>query len=178
MTPDASLRTAQRPMRVLLGGPIKAGFRDGTDFDARLRLYVDRLLTGLRATGMVIDSAHEAEGFSRLPEGTVHAAVVRRDHQWLTGCDAYACLLPLRDGTVYPSIGTGVELGWATARGIPVIALVEVARMAAYSPFLRGLGSMFDVTLIDIDEAVADPAGFADAIAAAVGTSVRARGAR
>ncbi|WP_405657900.1 nucleoside 2-deoxyribosyltransferase [Streptomyces sp. NBC_00079] len=173
--PDTSPRAARRPVQVLLGGPIKAGFGHGTGFDARLRLSIDHLLTGLRASGVVIQSAHEAEGFSRLPEGAAHAAVVQRDHRWLTDCDAYVCLLPLRDGTIYPSIGTGVELGWATARGIPVIALVEVAHLTVYSPFLRGLGSMFDVTLTDLDEAVADPAGLADAIAAAVGTPVRTR---
>lgn len=149
---------------MFVGGPIKSGFRDGT-FDQDLRARIVALLDAIRRAGGEVLSAHEAEGFAVLPPGMDHN-VVARDFEWMAACDVYVCLFPLdAGGGAYPSIGSGVEIGWATQLNKPVIVLVELAKLNRYSPFLHQLPYVFDVRLLDITAAIGDPARFMKSVA-------------
>ncbi|MFF7355024.1 MULTISPECIES: nucleoside 2-deoxyribosyltransferase [Streptomyces] len=152
-------------LTVFVGGPIKAGFTDGT-FDPVLRHRVDSVVGHLTAAGARVISAHQEEGFAPLPPGA-QQGIVGRDFGWLRQCDIYVPLLPLDpQGTLVPSLGTGVEVGWATALGTPAVLLVETARIDRYSPFLRGLPDAFPVQLMDLTEAVESPTALAGRLAA------------
>lgn len=143
-------------LKVFVGGPIKAAFVNGA-FDTSLRHRVDTVVRHLRDAGADVLSAHHEEGFQPLPHDA-YDGIVSRDHGWLRQCDVYVPLLPLGpDGALLPSVGTGVEIGWATLLGKPVLLLVETDRLDCYSPFLRGLPAAFRAELMDLDEAVESP---------------------
>lgn len=147
-----------KPCRIFLGGPIKAGF-SAAGFDPGLRAAIAGLLNGLRRAGIEVRNAHEHEQFQIIDQ-TEPVDVVRRDYRWLRQCDVYVPILPLRsDGQLYPSVGSGVEIGWATLLDVPVVALVELDRLTSYSPFLRGLSGVFRFRLQDLAAAGANPDG-------------------
>lgn len=161
--PRAAAGSRDGRVTVFLGGPIKAGFT-GAEFDGDLRTRTLQLIAGLRAAGVVVVSAHEAEAFSRL-QPSHRSGISARDDAWLRACDAYVAHLPLTaGGSVYPSVGTGIELGWALRDGIPAFALVDMARRSAYSPFLLDLSDRGELELFDAETAASSPALLAERI--------------
>lgn len=150
-------------LTIFLGGPIKAGFQGGA-FDAALREAITVLINGFRDCGHTVLSAHEAEGFALLPTGH-DQGIAARDFAWMTACDVYVCVTPLGvNGHIYPSIGSGVEIGWATQLGKPVVVMVDTERLSSYSPFLRHLPDLFDVHLYDMVEATTNPRHFVGSV--------------
>lgn len=61
-----------------------------------------------------------------------------RDYKFATGCDA---ILANFQHTKHASIGTCIELGWANANGVPIIAVVEDGNVHEH-PIVLSLAKM------------------------------------
>ncbi|HEV2122440.1 MAG TPA: hypothetical protein VGW38_06670 [Chloroflexota bacterium] len=139
---------------VFVGGPIKAGFRGGT-FDGGLRALVHNVCGHLQTAGYHVWSAHIAEDFSLLAPHE-RATVAERDYAWMVQSDVYLALLPLDDrGLPMSSIGTGVEIGWATVLPRPCLIAIDMAARDSYSPFVLSLVQA-GVGLADIARCASD----------------------
>lgn len=147
---------ADHPTLVFLGGPVKAGFTDGR-FDDGLRTVILRLHESLERAGLRVLSAHVAEGFSVLSPQE-RARIARRDLGWMLDCDVYVAALPVgADHQPVPSMGTGVELGWASQLGKPIVLLVSTDARDRYSPLLLQLPDVCDCRLLDLERVLQDP---------------------
>jgi nucleoside 2-deoxyribosyltransferase len=136
-------------MIVMLGGPIKAGFQ-GTKFDSALRQRVRSLAEALVASGIELRSAHLAENFQVLSD-LDRRTVAARDLLWAKEADAYVAVLPCdATGTMVPSFGTGVEVGWMMSMGKPIWLLVDIDLIHRYSPFLSSLPAAGEVHLVPL----------------------------
>lgn len=137
-------------MRVLVGGPIKAGF-SAAKFNSLLRNLVETTCSAVESLGAVVLSAHRHEQYSILPAGA-RAGVAGRDLGWMRAVDRYLALCPTdMNGVPVPSIGTGVEIGWASILSIPTVVLIDEKHSSAYSPFLTSLPACLDVRLADLE---------------------------
>lgn len=135
--------------RVFVGGPIKAGFRNG-QFDPVLRRTIERVTGDLVGSGFTVVNAHEREQFAPVDNET-RAHLARRDHDWLRECDVHVVVLPLgHDRVVLPSFGTAVEIGWSLSVGRPVVILLETNASSHYSPFVHSLPNDFSVVILDL----------------------------
>jgi nucleoside 2-deoxyribosyltransferase len=134
---------------VFVGGPIKHAFKQGA-FDTDLRTLIDAVVDGLVELDCTVACAHRYESFAPLPEDR-KSGLVARDFAWMRWCDLYLALVPLQEsGVLVPSLGTGVEIGWAMRLAKPIVAAIDVSRSSHYSPFLLDLAADDDVQLVDI----------------------------
>lgn len=121
---------------------------DHTGFDSDERERVTAVHRALEAVGCEVLSAHVAESFARV-SGSSHE-IACRDHRWAQECDLYLALLPTGpDGWPVPSWGTGVELGWVSARGVPVVIVREASAHHSFSHLVRGLDAITTVQFVD-----------------------------
>jgi nucleoside 2-deoxyribosyltransferase len=135
---------------VLCGGPIKSLFSKNV-FDPAMRDLVVSCVGALRAADWTVYSAHLAEEFG--PVTITSQEVTRRDNGWCVACDVYVALLPTAaDGTVQPSAGTAIELGWVSAAGKPIVVVWDEARRNAYSHLVRGLDAITPVRFLAIED--------------------------
>lgn len=143
--------------RVLVGGPIQHGLRGGR-FDAGLRRGLLTLIDAVRAEGWQVLSAHEAEDFGMAEGQFTPDVVTKRDFEWVACSDIYIAAMP-SDPTGRPIVsgGTCVELGWASARRIPVIVIWDEENAERYSHLVRGLHVTGSVSYLDYDGCQQDP---------------------
>jgi nucleoside 2-deoxyribosyltransferase len=135
--------------KILLGGPIRHAVLAG-EFDPSLLVLVTSLLDTLESSGWEVFSAHRAEGFSIESEKFCSQKIVTRDFDWMKRCDLFVAILPPGPEGVLRTDGTHVELGWASALGKPIIAVVPLPIPETYGHMLRGLGSIAQVDYINI----------------------------
>lgn len=110
----ALLAPSRSGRRVYFCGAIRGG--------RRLQARYARVIAELQSAGWTVLTAHvgAADVLEReATSGGSGAEILRRDMAWLAEAD-----LVVADVTV-PSLGVGIELATALARGLPVIALVE-----------------------------------------------------
>lgn len=119
-------------MTVYLAGPITGetygtaiGWREfAAEFFRRLGWRVLSPMRGTEDLGKALDG------------GTITAT--HGQASWITARDRgdvwRADLMFVNLGGVFPSIGTMIELGWASARGIPIVAVDIAAGMQSVAP--------------------------------------------
>lgn len=138
-----------RPI-VFVGGPIQAALGPA-GFDPTLRDVLEALLMDLTDVGYRVLSAHRAEQFGEAAECFTPQLVTGRDHAWMRQADVYVALLPLDDhARPVDSAGTGIELGWAAAYGIPVVVVWHSEEPERYSHLVRGLSVVATVRYFDL----------------------------
>lgn len=134
-----------RTHSVFIGGPIQHALEDGRVSEDLARLLSD-LMSGFEKRGHEVYSAHAAEKWGRETDRYSPEEVTHRDYHWMRSADVYLCCLPLRrDGAIWHSGGTHVELGWASALSVPALILWEPSAAVRYSHLLRGLHAVATV---------------------------------
>ena len=139
------------PARVFLGGPFAGTLSCGRMDPVYQQLYT-ALIRGLEDAGFAVFSAHRNEewGARLLPPGESTPA----DFAAVSRCDVFVAI----PGDP-PSLGTHVEIGWASALGKPLVLLTgsEGARCA----LVRGIGTVARARWValaperpDVDEVV------------------------
>jgi len=126
---------------VLVGGPIQHAL-DGRDgrIAATVRAALEAVIRTIKEAGLLVVSAHEAERYGELDMSHLADVVAVRDFQWMCDALAYVCLMPPDQTGTIRSDGSCVELGWATARGIPALILHDAATdPTTMSAIVRGL---------------------------------------
>lgn len=153
-----------RSRTVFVGGPIQHGIQDGV-FDQVLRRDIEAIVSALDGAGFQVRSAHVTEQFGVEEAAFPPEMVARRDYAWLLEADVYVALLPV-DADQRPifSAGTCIELGWASARGLPILVLWDAARNDLYSHMIRGLHTTTAVRYMDLSRCLLDPGALVDAL--------------
>lgn len=109
---------------VFVCGPITCAIADG-EFDPRVRSLLMGVSDLLEKSGFRILSAHREELWGEsIPADP--AQVFRRDWRLAQAADAIVAVLPAdRDGKLYRTDGTFIELGWAVASRKPLFVLTD-----------------------------------------------------
>lgn len=139
---------------VMVAGPFSGLLRRGTDggyvFSNDMRRRIERVHALLDSAGIDVLSAHAAEHYGQTPWTELF---VERDLKWVEQCAAQVLLLPRgSDGATTRTDGSMIELGFALARGKPVILLAEDLDHPANSFFLRSLPGRPGLRLIEWSE--------------------------
>jgi nucleoside 2-deoxyribosyltransferase len=151
-----------RSYRVFIGGPIQHALEDGR-IESGLAQTLAGFTQAFERRGCAVFSAHVAEGWGASTAKFSPEQVTRRDYAWIRQADIYICVLPAKDdGSIWPSGGTHVELGWASALGVPILILWEPAVAEQYSHLFRGLHAVAPVKYTTIrDDCVDEVLGLA-----------------
>ena len=147
---------SSRSRRVFVGGPIQH-VKLHSDLCTSLRNLITSVLYELEGDGYQIFSAHRAEAFGLDTDKFSSHEIAMRDFQWMRSCESFVAILPTgRDGA-FRTDGTHIELGWASAMGKPIVAVVPLPLPESYTHLLRGLGAVARVDFVDIREVQARP---------------------
>jgi methylase of polypeptide subunit release factors len=115
----------------------KAG--GGYSFADHVRSRYLRVMALLEENGFVVLSAHRADQFG---EAEWIADFMERDLAWVEDCDVQLVMLPADErGEAYRTDGTMIEMGYALARGKPLIVLADDPDSEQNSFFLRSFVS-------------------------------------
>lgn len=145
--------------KVFVGGPIQYAIRtfkvaersSEVCFDRDLKSSIETMITLYEDLGLEILSAHRFEHYGSMDVTNEAASVARRDFRWMTECDLFTAVVPLKlNGKPYRSDGTCVELGWASALGKPVVLVTGDLR--SYSHLVAGLDNVTTVSVVDSAE--------------------------
>lgn len=135
--------------RVFVGGPIvHAISQDG--YAPPLRALITSVLSTLEEGGYEVFSAHRAEGFGLKSEEFCSHEIAIRDFDWMNRCECFVAILPPGHGGVLRTDGTHVELGWASALGKRIVAVVPLPLPENYGHLLRGLDVIARVNFVDL----------------------------
>ena len=129
------------PGSVFVGGPIQHALdaRDGR-IAPTIRAALAVLIHTIEDEGLPVVSGHEAERYGELDMSHLAETVAVRDFHWMLDALGYVCLMPPDQTGTIRSDGSCVELGWATARGVPVMILHDAATdPTTMSALVRGL---------------------------------------
>jgi methylase of polypeptide subunit release factors len=141
-----------------LGGPFSAALKttDGrVSFDDRLKSIIENVLGCFQELGCSVFSSHAAESYG---ENVDESTLVERDYQWVKDCNVYIALLPLdASGQPYRSDGTFVEIGLALALHKHVFLVIENPSHPSQSYFVRNLGKIGDVHVLDWNSFIETP---------------------
>ena len=149
-----------RPSRirsVFVGGPIQHAILQG-EYPDPLRLLITSILSILESGGYEVFSAHRVESFGLGREKFSSDEIAKRDFEWMNRCESFVAILPADRNGVLRTDGTHVELGWASALGKPIVAVVPLPLPENYGHLLRGLGAIAHVDFVDISEVHKHPA--------------------
>lgn len=151
--------------QVFLGGPIQYAFGP-TACDRRLRDVIVAVHGALVDAGFEVISAHVVEAFGIAPSDQFPPSVVaRRDFDWMAATDLYIALLPTEpSGVPIPTAGTCIELGWASALGVPIMIGWDARHAASYSHLVQALDQVSDVIYLDITAFHRDPTVLVDCV--------------
>ncbi|WP_226367326.1 nucleoside 2-deoxyribosyltransferase [Pseudonocardia sp. ICBG162] len=142
---------------VFVGGPIQHAIRDD-GFWPPLHDWIQLAISTLSAHEAHIFSAHVVEEFGDRTAEYTPDQVTARDLRWMSKCDVFVPILPLdMDGKLLRTDGTHIELGWATALGRPVVLLTTSPVVESASHLVKGLSTIADVQLLDLDSFAAAP---------------------
>lgn len=110
--PVAALVAPPAERRVYFCGAIRGG--------RRLQARYARFVGALEAAGWAVLTAHVASpDVQAVDQKATSPEILRRDMEWLGEADVVVA-----EATV-PSLGVGIEIATALARGVPVVALVQ-----------------------------------------------------
>ena len=125
---------------------MKVKAEGGYSFSESLRPRYLEVLSLLESNGFDVLSAHRADGFG---EVDWIEDFVERDLAWVEACDVQLIMLPADSlGEALRSDGTMIELGYAHAKGKPLILLADDPLNTQNSFFLRSFFSKKFVTTI------------------------------
>ncbi len=141
--------TCSRLRRVFVGGPIQHASSQRGVFTA-LRELITAILAELDDHGYQIFSAHRTEAFGLETAKFSSNEITTRDFQWMKDCEIFVAILPTYHKGAFRTDGTHMELGWASAMGKPIIAVVPLPLPESYTHLLRGLGAVARVDFVDI----------------------------
>lgn len=135
---------------VFVGGPIQHAIDSQGRFHIQVKTTISTIISDLRSNGYVILSAHEHENFGEMDVRGKSLEVCARDLEWMKECAVFVAVLPIdQNGEAICSMGTAVELGWASAMGKPIIIVCDP--MLVYSHLINGLGAVARVVTVDIN---------------------------
>lgn len=155
---DRAAGLTTRQPKALVGGPIQYGMRDGR-FDESLKSELLAVIDCLRQAGWQVLSSHLAEDFGTSAATFTPDVVTKRDYGWMLESDVYIAVLPTdASGAPIFSGGTCVELGWASARSVPIIVLWDEGNSENYSHLIRGLHTTATVRYLDLRDCLGDGA--------------------
>jgi methylase of polypeptide subunit release factors len=127
----------------------------GYTFSQSLRERYLAVLELLERNGIEVLSAHRADQFGEVDWVD---NFVERDLSWVERCDAQLVMLPADShGEALRSDGTMIEMGYALARGKPVVLLADDAQNLRNSFFLRSLISKHCAATIPWDDLYGAP---------------------
>lgn len=139
------------PYCIFVGGPMQNAVSVENRFNPEVRLLIEKVLNILEKNQYNILSAHRYENYGEMDVSGKYEQVCSRDYNWMNACDLFAAVLPLdSNGDVICSSGTSVELGWASAKGKPIILIRDVA--PKYSHLVAGLNAVTRVAEVYINE--------------------------
>ena len=133
-----------KAIKVFVGGPILYAMQNEVEFNQRLKDTILLVIGKLTDMGCQVYSAHVAEKFGIDTKQFTPEAIYERDFGWMQGCDVFVPVL-LSEGAGRPirTDGTFIEIGWASALGKPVLALLEIAEpisgQSGFSDLFKGL---------------------------------------
>jgi nucleoside 2-deoxyribosyltransferase len=137
---------------VFIGGPIQHALENGR-IESSLAQTLKTFTRAFENQGYAVFSAHAAERWGASTAQFSPEQVTRRDYSWIRQADIYICVLPAKgDGSIWPSGGTHVELGWASALGVPILILWDPAVADQYSHLFRGLYAVAPVRYTSIHD--------------------------
>lgn len=140
----------QNGLFVFVGGPIQYATDEMGRFHLPTRDIIEAIIGGLSKDGHHVLSAHIHENFGEMDVNGMFREVCLRDHSWMCCCDVFVAILPLDEkGRVIHTVGTSVELGWASTMGKPIILVCDPAPV--YSHLVVGLDAVANVTKLDIN---------------------------
>jgi nucleoside 2-deoxyribosyltransferase len=142
--------TAPLP-RVFLCGPISNALKNG-QFDPNLRRLLESIEQHLQQSGFMVLSAHRQERYGeKIPE--LPDEVFRRDWHLAQLASAIVAVLPSdRDGSLFRTDGTFMELGWAIALGKPLFIVTDTSATKRSYLFDGLLRASAQARLIEIED--------------------------
>lgn len=148
---------------VFVGGPFSSALKpkeekkDSYYFDNGLRKYFETVFEAIKVLGYNILSSHIAEQFGENIPNPV-ASIVERDKKWLEKSSLFIALIPLgNNGNPYRTDGTFVELGFAIAKGINVLLVIQNRKNPSLSFYIKYLDSFKNCTILDWDNFFLSP---------------------
>lgn len=147
-----------------VGGPFMQAVQSGDGLlRADVRERLQRVITFLEGRNMKVFSAHrrEAWGAEMLPADQCTAA----DYTALRSSDLFVAF-----PGAPASPGTHIEIGWATAWGVPVVLVLE-DDLSTYAFLVQGLPSVAQVSFVQYTSADDFLSRLDRAIASAIGST-------
>jgi nucleoside 2-deoxyribosyltransferase len=145
-----------RQKTVLVGGPIQYAIKENGIFDDHLKSQINSVLDILKTANHLIFSAHEIEQFGKINMDGKSNLICQRDYYWMKQCEVFVCILSVsKNGSLYRSDGTCIELGWASALGKKIIILKNMKQ--DYSHLVDGLNAVSNVIYLDIETCIQSP---------------------
>lgn len=131
------MSTNINPRAIFLCGPISNALQNG-GFDPNIRRLLESIEKQLQDGGFIVLSAHRQEDFGKsIPE--MPEEVFSRDWQLAQLSSAMVAVLPPdKQGKLYRTDGTFIEIGWALALGKPLFIVTD-PRATDRSYLLDGL---------------------------------------
>lgn len=128
-------------MKIFVAAPFGSKLDPSGTFDAEYRERLEKLHHNIEAAGHSIFASQRNEEWGRTPLPA--ESYVPIDYQELSSSDVIIAVLGAQ-----PSLGVCIELGWASALGIPIILVGKYTRS---STMISGLHRVSDVHYIDVD---------------------------
>ena len=111
---------------------------------------------------VTVFSAHRSERYGDVDVTQKSQGVTERDFDWMRCCAVFVAYLPTRQGALFRTDGTCVELGWASALKKPIILVRDSDTVASH--LIEGLGAVTETRCLPAVSVLADPALLIQAI--------------
>ena len=111
------------------------------------KALIESLLTHFEDVGAQVFNAHRREKWGAdfmKPE-----AFTKMDYEQIASSDLFVVM----PGSP-PSIGTHIEIGWATALKLPIVMLLDPA--GSYSGMIEGMGAIANLVKVKLENKVVD----------------------
>lgn len=142
---------------VFVGGPIQHALR-GNAMTPDAQRPIQLMHGMVNDLGATLLSAHVAERFGEDTHSFTPSQVAERDYRWMNSCSIFVAILPCDTvGQLIRTDGTHIELGWASAMAKPIVVLAPAHAHSQLSHLVKGLSSVAQVHILDLEAAMADP---------------------
>ena len=135
--------------KAFIGGPI-SHLMSGSGFREEFVTIHKMVMQILRQAGYQILSAHIAEDYGK-KKIEPDEVIAERDLTWIDEADVCVFLLPVRSNEAIRTVGTYIEIGYASSKCSNVLCFWDSSNPEFYSPMFRGMTTK-NVKIYDISK--------------------------